>query len=177
MLPSEVVRFWREAGSGKWFGKDPAFDAEFRERFLTAHELAASDGLDMWAVTAEGALALLILLDQFPRNAFRDTARMFATDAKARDVASAAVERGQDGQVEEALRSFVYLPFEHSEQLADQDRSVALFQPLGEELLKWAVMHRDIIVKFGRFPHRNEILGRESTPEEIAFLKSGGFAG
>lgn len=177
MLPSEVVNFWREAGETKWFRKDDTFDAEFRSRFLPAHEAAASDGLDPWAATAEGSLALLILLDQFPRNAFRGSARMFATDAKALDVANAALERGQDRQVEEALRSFVYLPFEHSEALADQDRSVALFEPLGAELLKWAVMHRDIIVRFGRFPHRNAVLGRESTPAEIEFLQSGGFAG
>lgn len=177
MLPSKVVSFWRDAGTKKWFGKDPAFDAEFRDKFLAAHEAAAANGLDMWAATPEGSLALLILLDQFPRNCFRGTERMFATDAKALEVAAAAVANGQDQKLDEELRAFVYLPFEHSEELADQDRSVELFTPLGEEMLRWADMHRDIIRRFGRFPHRNEILGRESTPEEIEFLKAGGFAG
>ncbi len=177
LLPSEVVNFWREAGPEKWFSKDPAFDAEFRERFLAAHEAAAEGGLDLWAVTAEGSLALLILLDQFPRNAFRDTPRMFATDAKALEVAKAAIDKGQDMEVDEALRAFVYLPFEHSEEMDEQDRSVVLCGSLGGETLKWAELHRDIIARFDRFPHRNDLLGRETTPEEAAFLKSGGFAG
>ena len=177
MQAADVVDFWRVAGAEKWFGKDAAFDADFRDRFLAAHEAAASGALDSWAETADGALALMILLDQFPRNAFRGTARMFATDAKALVLADAAIGAGLDAEVEPALRAFLYLPFEHSEALADQDRAVALFRPLGADLLHWAEVHRDIIVRFGRFPHRNAVLGRSSTVEELAFLESGGFAG
>ena len=177
MQAADVVDFWRAAGAEKWFGKDAAFDADFRDRFLAAHEAAASGALDSWAETADGALALMILLDQFPRNAFRGTARMFATDAKALVLADAAIGAGLDAEVEPALRAFLYLPFEHSEALADQDRALALFRPLGADLLHWAEVHRDIIVRFGRFPHRNAVLGRSSTAEELAFLESGGFAG
>ena len=177
MQAADVVDFWRAAGAEKWFGKDAAFDADFRDRFLAAHEAAASGALDSWAETADGALALMILLDQFPRNAFRGTARMFATDAKALVLADAAIGAGLDAEVEPALRAFLYLPFEHSEALADQDRALALFRPLGADLLHWAEVHHDIIVRFGRFPHRNAVLGRSSTAEELAFLESGGFAG
>ena len=177
MQAADVVDFWRVAGAEKWFGKDAAFDADFRDRFMAAHEAAASGALDSWAETADGALALMILLDQFPRNAFRGTARMFATDAKALVLADAAIGAGLDAEVEPALRAFLYLPFEHSEALADQDRALALFRPLGADLLHWAEVHHDIIVRFGRFPHRNAVLGRSSTVEELAFLESGGFAG
>ena len=177
MQAADVVDFWRAAGAEKWFGKDAAFDADFRDRFLAAHEAAASGALDSWAETADGALALMILLDQFPRNAFRGTARMFATDAKALVLADAAIGAGLDAEVEPALRAFLYLPFEHSEALADQDRALVLFRPLGADLLHWAEVHHDIIVRFGRFPHRNAVLGRSSTVEELAFLESGGFAG
>jgi uncharacterized protein (DUF924 family) len=172
-----VVSFWREAGPSRWFRKDAAFDSEFRDRFLAAHEAAARGDLDGWSGDAEGALALLILLDQFPRNAFRGTARMFATDEKARAVADAALNKGFDGATETSLRNFFYLPYMHSESPADQDRAVLLTAPLGADAHKFAHIHRDIIVKFGRFPHRNAILGRETTPQEQAFLDEGGFAG
>jgi uncharacterized protein (DUF924 family) len=175
--PADVVRFWREAGPERWFRKDDAFDAAFRDRFLAAHEAAAAGALDHWGSSAEGALALLILLDQFPRNAFRGTPRVYATDAKAREVARAAVAARHDAATEESLRNFFYLPFMHSEQLEDHERSVALTQPLGGESHRYAVHHRDIIERFGRFPHRNAILGRKSTPEEEAFIAQGGFAG
>ncbi len=174
---NEVLGFWRDAGPKLWFAHDEAFDARFRERFLALHERAARGELSAWAQTADGALALIILLDQFPRNSFRGTARMFATDAAARRVASAMVDRGQDQEIDAALRAFVYLPFEHSEDLADQDRSVALCRTLDAETSKWAEMHRDIIRRFGRFPHRNKILGRSTSPEEQAFMDGGGFAG
>ena len=133
--------------------------------------------LDSWAGDADGALALLILLDQFPRNAFRGTARMFESDAKARRIARGAIEAGFDQGVEHDLRNFFYLPFAHSENLADQDRCVELARELGGEELRYAIIHRDIIEKFGRFPHRNEALGRATTPEERKFLAGGGFAG
>lgn len=175
--PSDVVAFWREAGPERWFAKDEAFDRQFRERGLALHDAAARGNLDAWGDTPEGALALVLLLDQFPRNAFRDTPRMFATDDKALGVASAAIAAGHDRAIAEDLRTFFYLPFEHSEDPDDQERAVALFTPLGGEVLTYAEIHRDVIRRFGRFPHRNRILGRETTPEEQRFLDDGGFAG
>jgi uncharacterized protein (DUF924 family) len=178
-LPSahDVAAFWRDAGPRRWFAKDDAFDAEFKSRFEAAHHAAATGALDGWATDAEGALALLVLLDQFPRNAWRGSAHMFATDGKARAVANAAIAAGLDRQVEGALRPFFYLPFMHSESLADQERSVELNASLDANTQRYAVLHRDIIARFGRFPHRNPMLGRETTPEEQAFLDQGGFAG
>lgn len=175
--PAEVLAFWREAGPQRWFAKDEAFDARFRERFLPAHEAAARGELGAWAGSAEGALALLILLDQFPRNAFRGSARMFATDAQALSIAHQAIAAGLDRRVEEGLRNFFYLPFQHSEDPAEQRRGEALSAHLGEETAKWARIHREIIERFGRFPHRNALLGRETTREEQAFLDAGGFSG
>ncbi len=173
----EVVAFWREAGPDRWFAKDDAFDRRFRTRGLALHEAAARGDLDSWAAQPDGALALVLLLDQFPRNSFRGTARMFATDAAACTIAAAAIEAGHDRAVDPDLRVFFYLPFEHSEDLADQDRSVALAEPLSEDYRTYALLHRDIIVRFGRFPHRNAVLGRTTTPEEQRFLDAGGFAG
>jgi uncharacterized protein (DUF924 family) len=174
---ADVVAYWREAGPARWFRKDAAFDAEFRTRFLGAHEAAIRGDLDGWAQDAQGALALLILLDQFPRNAFRSTPRMFASDAKAREVARQALQDGLDAQADADLRGFFYLPFTHSEQLADQDLGVALARKLGDETSHHASIHRDIIERFGRFPHRNAVLGRSTTPEEQRFLDDGGFGG
>lgn len=179
-LPDEalaVTRFWREAGPDSWFKKSDAFDREFRERFLSLHETAARGDLDGWADSAEGALALLLLLDQFPRNVFRGTARMYETDARARQIASQAVDQGLDEQVETGVRVFFYLPFSHSENLDDQRRGVALNQKIGQPWLEHAVGHAEIVERFGRFPHRNPLLGRETTQEEQAFLDAGGFAG
>lgn len=174
---AEVLTFWKEAGRDKWFRKDAAFDAAIRGRFLDAHFAASRGEFDDWGATAEGSLALLLLLDQFPRNMFRGSGHAFATDGLARAVATRAVDAGQDLEVDESLRAFFYLPFEHSEDLDDQERSVVLCEPLGPDMLKWAVLHRDIIARFGRFPHRNACLGRETTPEEQAFLDEGGFSG
>ena len=174
---ADVVAFWREAGPERWFRKDPVFDAEFRARFLVAHEQAARGELDEWAQRAPGALALLILLDQFPRNAFRDAPRMFESDAKAREIARAAVRAGFDRACETELRNFFYLPLIHSEHLPDQDLAVELARGLGGEALRYAIIHRDIIQKFGRFPHRNAVLARSTTPDEKSFLDAGGFAG
>lgn len=175
--PTDVTNFWRDVGAEAWFRKDDAFDADFRARFLEAHEAAARGDLDGWAKSADGALALMILLDQFPRNAFRGSARMFETDAKALRIAEAAIAAGQDQQVTPDLRLFFYLPYEHSEALADQEKAVELIRPLGPELLHYAEVHREAIARFGRFPHRNQLLGRDTTAEEQAFLDSGGFAG
>jgi uncharacterized protein (DUF924 family) len=174
----EIVSFWREAGPDRWFNKDTAFDDEIRQRFLDAHEEAAAGKFSDWEQSAQGALALLILLDQFPRNMFRGDARAFATDPLARAVAAGALVRGFDSQVPAEMRSFFYLPFQHSEDLADQERGIAFYKAIGDaENLKWAELHADIIRRFGRFPHRNTILGRTTTPEEQAFLDGGGFAG
>ena len=174
---ADVLHFWREAGPGRWFRKDTVFDEQFRTRFLGAHEAALRDELDGWAGDAEGALALRILLDQFPRNAFRGSSRMFESDGKAIGIARQAMDAGFDQQVEEPLRNFFYLPLMHSEQLADQDRAVELTRKLGDEPLRYAILHRDIIERFGRFPHRNAVLGRATTPEDQRFLEDGGFAG
>ena len=175
---ADVITFWREAGPKAWFKKDTGFDDEIRRRFLKAHEAAGAGHLGDWEHSAAGALALLILLDQFPRNMFRGQARMFETDAMARAVAAGAILRGFDAQVDTVMRNFFYLPFEHSEDIADQERSIALCKAAGDaDNLKWAEIHADIIRRFGRFPHRNAVLGRTTTPEEQKFLDEGGFGG
>ena len=177
VAPADIVAFWRAVGPDRWFEKDAALDDEIRRRFLTAHEAAAAGKLTAWEQTAEGAIALLILLDQFPRNLFRGEARAWATDGLARAVASRAILNGFDGAFPD-MRGLFYLPFMHSEDPADQDRCLALYKAGGDaDGLKWAELHADIIRRFGRFPHRNAILGRVSTPEEQAFLDGGGFAG
>lgn len=172
-----VVKFWRAAGPALWFAKDDAFDKRFRDRFLAVHEAAARGEFADWAARADGALALVILLDQFPRNAFRGAARMYATDGHARLVADAAIRAGHDRAVENEIAKFFYLPFAHSEDIADQERSVVLTRRLGEPDLSHALGHRDIIRRFGRFPHRNSILGRSVTREEQDYLEGGGFKG
>jgi uncharacterized protein (DUF924 family) len=173
----ELLAFWLDAGPGRWFRKDAAFDAEFRRRFEDVHEAAARGQLDDWLHEADRALALVIALDQFPRNAFRDSPRMFATDAQAVRAAASAVDQHFDTQVQAALRAFFYMPFMHSEHIADQARCVALCGLLDADTLKFAQLHHDIIARFGRFPHRNRLLGRSTTPAEQAFLDEGGFAG
>ena len=179
ITPSEVVAFWKEAGPKKWFAKDDAFDAEFRRRFHDAHIAAARRELDHWAGTAEGALALLILLDQFPRNGFRNTGHAFATDPLARMFADRALAAGHDLEIEGDIRRFFYLPLQHSEEAADQARQLELFQTRTARAPddRWAEHHHDVIARFGRFPHRNRALGRETTPEEQAFLDQDGFRG
>jgi uncharacterized protein (DUF924 family) len=172
-----IVAFWIEAGPKRWFAKEPDFDRDFRERFIALYEKAARGEFSGWLATATGALALVLILDQFPRNAFRNTPKMFATDAHARRAADAALTLGHDQAVAPELRMFVYLPFGHSEDLADQERAVALFTTLGEEPVKPALRHREIIRKFGRFPHRNLILGRAMRAEEQLYLDEGGFKG
>ena len=173
----EVVAFWEGAGPALWFAKDDAFDRRFRERFLPLHEAAARGELDGWNATPAGALALMVLLDQFPRNSFRGTPRMYATDAAARKLAAAAIAAGHDRMVAVDLQKFFYLPFGHSEDLADQERGVELCGRLGGRDLQQAEHHRDIVRRFGRFPHRNAILGRPTTKEEEEYLASGGYTG
>ena len=178
----DVVTFWVTAGPKMWFAKNDAFDEEIRQRFGTLHIEASRGELASWAPTPEGALALLLLLDQFPRNLYRGSAHAFATDPIALATARQAIEQRLDQEVEPQFRPFFYLPFEHSEQLEVQDRSIELCERHrdiagDEDTLKWAIVHRDIIVRFGRFPHRNTCLGRITTPEEQAFLDGGGFSG
>ena len=176
-----IVAFWREAGTARWFAKDAAFDAEIARRFEPAHHAAARGELTGWAGTAEGSLALLLLLDQFPRNLWRGSAHAFATDPLALRIAREALAAGHDLATPADLRAFFYLPFEHSEALADQDlcleRCTALDALSDSNWSEWARLHRDIIVRFGRFPHRNACLGRASSAEELAFLAAGGFSG
>ena len=177
-LENEVIAFWRDAGPKTWFAKDEAFDAEIRARFEPLHLAAARGELNDWDETAEGSLALLLLTDQFPRNLYRGSAHAFATDALARNVAEQAIAAGFDKQFEPALRPFFYLPFEHSEAMDDQDRAIVLFEALGDKsTLDYAVLHRALIVRFGRFPHRNICMGRVSTAEELEYLADGGFGG
>jgi uncharacterized protein (DUF924 family) len=174
---SSVIDFWRAAGPKLWFAKDADFDRRFRERFLSLHEAAVRGELDGWLAAPDGTLALLLLLDQFPRNAFRGTARMYASDAMAREVADVAIAAGHDRMFETELQVFFYLPFGHSEILADQERSVALVRRLGPPNSLHAERHCGIVRRFGRFPHRNPILGRSMTLEEQRFLNEGGYAG
>jgi uncharacterized protein (DUF924 family) len=176
--PHDVLHFWRQAGPDRWFRKDGAFDEAIRLKFEPTHHAAARGEYDPWAETAEGALALLILLDQFPRNLYRGSAHAWATDGKARAIARRAIAAGFHRQVEPALAGFFVLPFEHSEDPADQAFGLKIAEELGdEEVTKWCRIHAEIIEKFGRFPHRNPALGRETTPEEQAFLDGGGFSG
>jgi uncharacterized protein (DUF924 family) len=176
--PDDVLAFWREAGPDKWFKKDASFDHDIRTHFLATYEAAAAGELADWETTPEGALALTIVLDQFPRNMFRGSPRTYAADPLARAIADRALARGFDKALRPPDAQFFYLPFEHSEDLADQERCCELFRAAGDvEALRWAELHADIIRRFGRFPHRNAVLGRATTPEEQAFLDAGGFAG
>lgn len=182
----EVLDFWFDVPTGTghgqvrslWFTKSDATDALVRARFNATVEAALRGELDHWAATPRGALALILLLDQFTRNIFRDTPRAFEGDARALQVATALVDSGRDRALPQLQRWFVYLPFEHAESLPLQQRAVALFEALAEdglaEPLEWALRHRDVIARFGRFPHRNAILGRSSTAEERAFLAQPG---
>lgn len=173
----DVATFWRDAGPKRWFAKNAAFDADFKGRFEATYEAAAAGRCNDWADSAEGTFALLVLLDQFPRNAYRHSPLKFATDAEARGVALGAIDAGHDRTIESALRPFFYLPLMHSESLADEDLSVRLNSELDANTQRFARNHRDIVARFGRFPHRNALLGRTSTPEEIDFLRDGGFKG
>ncbi|MEJ1158319.1 DUF924 family protein [Prosthecomicrobium sp. N25] len=179
MQPAEVIDFWRDAGPERWFDSTPDFDAACRDGFAAAWAVARGGALAAWEETPEGALALVILLDQMPRNMFRGEARTYASDPEAREVARRALARGFDTQVSDDLRRFFYLPFMHSEDIEDQRRSVLLFDALGDaDSAKWARHHHDIVARFGRFPHRNALLGRSSTADEVAFLaEPGAFAG
>lgn len=176
ITPSAVVAFWKEAGPAKWYAKDAAFDVEFRDAGRATHWAAARGELNDWMDTAEGALALMILLDQYPRNSYRGTGHQFATDGLALSLAKQAIAKGYPQTFEPELRQFLLMPLMHSEVLADQDALLPLCDEM-PETLKFAHIHRDIIVRFGRFPHRNACLGRVTTPEEQVFLAGDGFKG
>jgi uncharacterized protein (DUF924 family) len=178
ITPGHILAFWRKAGPDGWYKRDDAFDAEVRRRYLALWRKAAIGELSSWEASDDGALALILLLDQFPRNMFRGDPAAFSSDAAARDVARRALANGADKRVDTDLLEFFYLPFMHSEHLADQIHCVELFRKIeSAENLKYAEQHADIIRRFGRFPHRNLALGRATTPEEQAFLEAGGFAG
>jgi uncharacterized protein (DUF924 family) len=173
----EVARFWRDAGPDMWFRKSDDFDGIFSDRFLDLHYAAARRECDGWLEHSESALALIVLLDQLPRNCFRGTGHMYATDPLARHFARRCIEFGHDLATEGEIRVFFYLPFSHSEVLADHHIPLKRSAALGGEYEKHAIWHYEIVKRFGRFPHRNEELGRETTPDEQAFLDKGGFAG
>jgi len=186
-LAVSILDFWfgprhsPEHGTARdvWFRKDAAFDAEIRMRFGDATAIALAGGYGEWCATAEGALARVLLLDQFTRNIHRDTPAAFAGDARALATASDVIDRGLDRALDPHGRWFLYLPFEHAEDHAAQQRSLALYGALAEETgltapLEWAQKHADVVARFGRYPHRNALLGRTSTPEELAFLDQPG---
>src|SRR5262245_23613281 len=176
--PMEVLAFWRAAGPDKWFEKDTAFDAAITLRFSCLWQAGRDGRLTPWEEAPEGALALVIVLDQFPRNMFRGDRRAYESDGIARSVADRAIGRGVDRRVSHSHRQFFYLPFQPPENLADQERCVELARSYGDdEFTKYAEQHADIIRRFGRFPHRNATLGRTTSPQEQAFLDAGGFAG
>ncbi|WP_218044990.1 DUF924 family protein [Kiloniella spongiae] len=173
----DVLDFWLAEGMDrKWFFKDPAFDREVAEKLGSLYEQASAGELDHWADTAKGSLALCILLDQAPRNLFRNDSKTFSTDKKALEIAQKTVSKGWHKTLSQRERNFIFLPFEHSEDLAMQEKSLALYQDMDEnpDWLTYAQKHEVIIRRFGRFPHRNQVLGRESTPEEIEFLQQPG---
>ena len=172
MRPQDVLAFWFGQDRKAWFEKNPGLDEQIRALFLALYEQAIAGKLEKWRSAPKSCLALVILLDQFPRNMFRGTARAFAADPLALAAARIIVDRGWDKDMTEDERTFAYLPFEHSESLEDQVTSLRLFE--GNANFEWARRHSEIIRRFGRFPHRNAVLGRASTPEETEFLKQPG---
>ena len=178
ITPADILRFWREAGRDRWYRQDDTFDTEVCGRFLELWQTAAAGEMSSWEASDEGVLALTIVLDQFPRNMFRDDPLTYSTDPLAREVAGRAIDHGVGARIDPALREFLYMPFMHSEQMPDQLRCIELFRAAeNSENLVYAERHADIIRRFGRFPHRNHVLRRQTTPEEQAFLDAGGFSG
>lgn len=180
--PQTIIDFWLHHGPEAWFSRNEALDAEIEAHYAELHFQASRTELSDWQETPEGTLALLLLLDQFPRNLFRGSAHSYATDPLARTIAHHALAKGFDSKVEPILRPFFYLPFEHSEEIEDQRYSISLFEKHRDETgdaepLKWAIVHLELIERFGRFPHRNAALGRETTAEEQAYLDADGFKG
>ena len=174
MSPETIIDFWfSESSRDYWFRATPEMDAQLRDRFIDTWLAAAEDKLSSWEESPEGALALAIILDQFPLNMFRGKSLSFATEAQARKIARTAIDKEFDLKLSDEQKCFIYMPFMHSEDMADQDRSIELFDQSGlEESIRFAHHHRDIVQRFGRFPHRNKILGRHSRQEEIEYLAS-----
>lgn len=174
----EIIYFWfEETAPQQWFTRTDEFDRTIRERFMVTYEMARDGLSNHWNEDPEGALALCIVLDQFPRNMFRNSARAFECDEKALILVKQGIARGFDQVMEPVKRGFYYLPFQHSENMAEQEKSLELYTKMkdqNEAGYMYAVRHHNAIKKFGRFPHRNELLGRESTPEELEFLKNNG---
>ena len=178
MTPQAIVDFWMQAGEDRWFFKDAAFDGALSVRFRAALEQARAGAFDHWGETPEGALGLVILLDQMSRNIHRGTPLAFAADAHALRLATSWIGKGYHFRLPAPQARWFLMPLEHAEDLDAQRRCVALFGTIGlSEMAYWAQVHLDIIARFGRFPHRNRILGRVSTPDELVFLASGGFSG
>lgn len=178
MTPQDVTDYWYQAGEERWFTKDAAFDGALAVRLGAALAEARTGACDHWADTPDGALGLVLLLDQVSRNIHRGSPLAFAADARALAIAKQSVARGFLFRMPATRGMWFCMPFEHSENIDDQWRCLSLFQTMGlNEMAHWAKVHLDIIARFGRFPHRNAVLGRRSTPEEVAFLKAGGFAG
>ena len=176
--PMEILSFWWNAGVERWFVKNDEFDLQIVDNFTNTYEAAEKGELDHWIESPHSAMALLILLDQFPRNMFRDSPRAFATDEKALSIAQTTLDKNYYLAYPANIRSFYFLPFEHSEEMWAQDISVEYFRKFGDtDGHLYALIHMDIIRRFGRFPHRNKTLGRESTEAELEFLSSGGFSG
>ncbi len=175
--PADVIAFWREAGPETWFKRDETFDAQIAGRFSALHGAAAQGAHDSWAASGEGALALILVLDQFSRNIYRGSPLAFATDEKALQIARLAIGRGDDQTLPKDLQVFFYMPFEHCECLAEQRMAIRLAHAAqNANYLKYAHIHHNVIRRFGRFPHRNAVLGRHTTAAERAFLEGGGFS-
>ncbi len=176
--PAEILEFWRSIGPKGWWKKDDNVDRQIKENFEKAHANASAGKFSSWETDPDNALALIILLDQFSRNLFRGDAKSFAQDQMALDIAKSAIEQKFDQKVDPELKNFIYLPLMHSEKIGDQEQCLLLMHADGDVgSVKSAIIHRAIIARFGRFPHRNAVLGRHTSPAEIAFLKSGGFGG
>ncbi|MEN8236525.1 MAG: DUF924 family protein [Pseudomonadota bacterium] len=173
MDPRQILDFWFDPKHKElWFVKNADFDEKIRKQFENAYNQATINALDHWQDTPEGALSLVVVLDQFPRNLYRNSMKAFQTDTRALAIAQKALENQFDQQLSPEQRHFLYMPFMHSEDIALQEKSVQLFEATGEaNAYHYAILHRDIIARFGRFPHRNKILRRTSTPEELEFLK------
>lgn len=171
----EVIRFWfEESQPQQWFQKNDSYDREISERFMVTHDMAKKDLCADWTKDADGVLALCLVLDQFPRNMFRGTAKAFETDDKALLISKEALHRGFDSVLSPVKRKFVYMPFMHSENVEEQKRCVSLFEAMkGDDPMsyEYAVKHMEVIEKFGRFPHRNAVLGRDSSEDELNYLK------
>ena len=177
MNAGNIIEFWLKAGPSKWFVRDDSFDIEIREQFGDLFEEASNGGLKSWEETPEGRRALILVLDQFSRNLMRESARAFEQDSRALKIAGAALDAGDADLLDNHGKQFLYMPYMHSEDLAAQEKCVELFSALGiESVTKYAIIHRDIIAEFGRFPHRNPVLGRTMTKAEQAYLDEGGFS-